>query len=84
MDNVEDAVRETRLFQQVCQQNGRARNTFRWLQDEAIAARQRDRKHPHRYHSREIERGDSSYNTQRLPETVAIDARANVLRYLAF
>ena len=82
--DVKHAVRQTGLFQQLCQTHGGRRRQRRRLEDEAVAAGQRQREHPHRHHRREVERGDPGHHAQRLHQRVAVDAGADVRGVFAF
>src|SRR6266436_789447 len=62
----------------------RTRVSFSRLENEGIAAGQSDRKHPHRNHGREVERGDSNYGSQRLTKRETIDTRPHLVRVLTF
>ena len=53
------------------------------LQDEGVAARERDREHPQRHHRREVERRDAGHHAERLPHRVAVDAGADFFGELA-
>ena len=79
VDNVEHAVRQTGLLEELRQFDTRRRVLLTGLQHEGVPARKRDREHPHRHHRREIERGDASDDTERLAERMAVDARADLL-----
>src|SRR5260221_11775686 len=57
---------------------------FARLENEGIPAGQSNRKHPHRNHSREVERGDSNYGSQRLTKRETIDTRPHLVRVFAF
>ena len=82
--DVKHAVRQTGLFQQLCQtHSGRRRQRGR-LEDEAVAAGQRQREHPHRHHRREVERGDPGHHAQGLHQRIAVDAGADVRGVFAF
>ena len=54
------------------------------LEDKGITAGDRIGEHPHRDHRREVERRDTSDNTQRLPNLIDIDAAARLLAESAF
>ena len=56
---------------------------LRRLQHEGVAARERDRIHPHRDHGREVERGDPRAHAERLADVEAVHAARDVLVELA-
>ena len=49
------------------------------LQNESIAASERDRKHPHGHHRREVEGRDAGQDAERLAKRVAVDPRSDIL-----
>ena len=53
------------------------------LQDERVAAGDRDREHPHRHHRREVERRDAGAHADRLADRPGVDVGADVLAVLA-
>ena len=83
LHDVEDAVREAGLLQQSGQPDCRGRVALGGLQNERVTARERNGKHPHRHHRREVEWCDARHDTQRLAHAVCIDATADVLTELA-
>ena len=83
MDDAEDAGRKAGLGQQLGAEHRRRRILLRRLQDERVAARDRERVHPHRHHRREIERRDAGDHAERLADGVAVDVGRDVLRELA-
>src|SRR4029079_14735787 len=58
VDDVEDAVRKTGLLEQLGRPDRRRGVLFARLEYERVAARERRRPHPHRYHRGEVERRD--------------------------
>ncbi len=83
VNDVEHAGRKTRLGEQLGEAQRRRRVTLRRLQDERVAARDGDGKHPHRNHRREIERRDARAYTDRLAQRVRVDVGADVLAVFA-
>ena len=83
VDDVEDAVGQARLGQQLGHPQRKRRVALGRLQDEGIAAGERDREHPHRHHRRKVERRDASADADRLPQRPAVDVGPHVLAELA-
>ena len=54
------------------------------LQDERVAARDRERVHPHRHHRREVERRDAGDHAERLADRVRVDLGRDVPEYSPF
>ena len=81
--DVEHAVRQAGFLQQAGQDHGRRRIAFRGFQHEAVAAGDRDGKHPHRHHAGEIERRDAGDHAERRVLAPAVDAAADIHRMLA-
>ena len=74
LDDVEDAVGEAGLLDQLGQ-NERGRGVLLGrLQDERVAARQRVGQHPQRDHDREVERGDAGDHADGLSHRVNVEA----------
>ena len=63
--------------------HGRERHLFRGLQDERVAADDRDREHPERNHGREIERRDARADADRMANGLAINLAGDVGERLA-
>ena len=53
------------------------------LEDEGVAAGERDRRHPQRHHGREVERRDAGDDAERHPERVRVDPRGDLRGRLA-
>ena len=83
MNDGEDAGRKAGLRQELGAEHRGRRVLLRRLQDERVAARDRQRVHPHRHHRREVERRDAGDHAERLPDRVAVDVGRHVLRELA-
>ena len=83
VDDVEDARRHPGPGQQLGDEERRGRIALGRLQDEGVAAGERDREHPHRHHAGEVERRDAGDDPERLAQRVAVDVGADVLRHLA-
>ncbi len=77
--DLEHAVGQTGLLQQIGEDQRGRRIALRRLQDEAVAARQRDRQHPQRHHRREVERGDAGDDAERLAQREAVDLAADLI-----
>ena len=83
MNDVEDAVGQSRLPQQLGHPERRGRILLRRLEHEAVAARDRRRPHPHGHHRGEVERRDAGDDAERLPDRVDVDAGRRLLGVLA-
>ena len=81
--DVEHAVGQAGLLQQLGHADARRRILLRRLQDERVPAGERHREHPHRHHRREIERRDARADAERLQPRVRVDAAADRLGVLA-
>src|SRR6476659_4698057 len=57
-----------------------ARVALARLEHERVAARDRDREHPHRDHRREVERRDAGHDAERLAHRVHVGAGGDRLR----
>ena len=79
MDDVEDAVRQAGLLQQLTEIDRCGRVLLARLQDERVPARDRVREHPHRHHRREVERRDARHHAERLADLVDVDPGADLL-----
>ena len=82
--NVKDAIRQACFLQQFSQAYRGRRGQRRWLEDEAVAAGQRQREHPHRHHRREVKRRNPRHNTQRLHQRIAVHAGADIRGVFTF
>ena len=83
VDDVEAAVGQTGLLEQLGDEHARRRILLARLEDERVAARQRVGEHPHRHHRREVERRDAGHDTERLLDAVHVDAGARLLAVAA-
>jgi hypothetical protein len=83
LDHVKHAVGKAGLLVEVRQAQGEGGVLFRGLQDETIAAGDREGRHPKRNHGREVERGDAGHHAEGLAHGIAVDAAADVLGKLA-
>ena len=83
VDDVEHAVREARLLEQLPDQHRGRRIALGRLQDEGVAAGDRHRIHPHRHHGREVERRDAGDDAERLAVGPGVDLRADIAAELA-
>lgn len=79
LHNVEHAIGQAGLLEQVGDHQAGARIALARLEHEGVAARQRDREHPHRHHDREVERRDAGHHAQRLAQVPVVDAAADVV-----
>ncbi|OLE17654.1 MAG: hypothetical protein AUG88_06265 [Actinobacteria bacterium 13_1_20CM_4_68_12] len=79
VDDVEDAVRDTGLLQQLSRVDRRRRVLLGRLEDERVAAGERRRPHPHRDHGREVERRDPRADADRLPDRIDVDPGRGLL-----
>jgi hypothetical protein len=79
MNNVQHAVGQAGLLEQVCEEHRRRRVFLAWLQDECVAARDGVRQHPQRNHGREVERGDAGHNAERLTNGEYVDTGCDLL-----
>ena len=84
VDEVEDAVGElVDRVDQLEDQLRRARVALRRLEDEGVAAGDREGQEPERDHRREVERGDRADHADRLAHELDVDARGDALEVLA-
>ena len=83
VDDVENALRQSGFQQQLGQQERRGGIALAGLQDEAVAAGQRNGEHPHRHHGRKVERRDAGDHAQRLAQRVAVHAGSDAVGELA-
>src|SRR3546814_11345235 len=81
--HIEYAIGQAGLLEQTCDQQRWRGVAFGGLEHEAVAAGQRHREHPHRYHAREVERGDAGTHAERGIPVVGVDVAADVHRVLA-
>src|SRR3546814_4629139 len=68
LHDIEHAIRQAGLLQQVGDQQRGGWITLRRLENEGVATDQRDREHPHRHHHREVERRDAGDDAERSEE----------------
>ena len=78
--HIQDAVRQTGLGEKFRHAQGGGRDLLGYLEDEAVAAGDGQRKHPHGYHGGEVERGDACAYAERLAHGVAVYPATYVLR----
>ncbi len=83
VDDVEHAGGQAGFGQQFGDAEAGRGVALRRLQDEGVAAGERDREHPHRHHRREVERRDAGAHAERLAHRPAVDAAADLLGELA-
>jgi hypothetical protein len=83
VDDVEDPVGQAGLLVQLGDPQRDRRVALGRLEDEGVAAGDRDRVHPHRDHDREVERGDPGRHPDRLADRVAVDLGGDVLGEVA-
>ena len=83
LHDVEHALRQPGLFEQLRELERRARIALARLQHERVAARDRERKHPHRHHGREVERRDADAHADGLAQRPVVDVAADVVAVLA-
>ena len=58
--------------------------TLAWLQDEAIAGRNRNGEHPARHHARKVKGGDARHDAQGLTQCPVIDAGRDLICEITF
>ena len=84
VDDLEGAVGQPGLAASSrAQEQRRARVALGRLEDEGVAARERDREHPHRDHAGEVERRDAGDDAERLALARRVHARGDLLGRLA-
>ena len=79
LDDVEDAVRQASLLQQLGHVERSRRILLRRLEHERVAAGDGGRPHPHGHHRGEVERGDAGDDAERLADRVDVDSRCRLL-----
>jgi hypothetical protein len=83
LDDVEGACRQAGPVEQFGgEQRGRG-IALRGLEDEAVAAGQRHRRHPHRHHEGKVEGRDAGRDPERHALAPVVDAAADAVRMLA-
>ena len=80
--DVEHALGQSRLGEQLGHAQREAGIALGRLQDERVAAGERDGEHPQRHHRGEIERRDAGAHADRLPQRPAVDVAAHVVAEL--
>ncbi len=83
VNDVEHSIGEPGFGPQLGDDRRRGWIAFARLEDERVAAGDGDRVHPQRHHDREVERRDSRYDTERLPERVHVDPGRHLVGVLA-
>ena len=83
VDDLEDAGGKPGLGEQLAQADGDRRIALRRLQEEGVAARDRDRAHPQGDHRRKVERGDPHADAQRLAHRIDVNPRPRALGVFA-
>jgi hypothetical protein len=83
LHDVEHAVGQPGLLQQLGHEQRRRRIALARLQDEGFAAGERDREHPHRHHAREVERRDARDDAERLAQRPVVDAGRDLVGVVA-
>ena len=83
LHDVEHAIGQAGLLQQVGDEQRRRRVALARLQDEAVAAGDRDREHPHRHHARKVERRDARDDAERLAQRPVVDAGRDLVSEVA-
>ena len=78
VDDVEHAVRQPGFRQQLAQPHRRERHLLRRLQDERVAAGDRDREHPQRHHERKVVRRDADADADRVADRFGVDVAGDV------
>ncbi len=79
VDDAEDAVGQAGLLPQRGDGVDRRRVLLARLDDDGVAARDRDGHEPQRHHRREVERADDRHDAQALAHRVDVDLRRGVL-----
>ena len=82
--HIHHTVGRAGLGHQTGQHHRRTGITLGWFQNKGVAAGQRHREHPHRHHRREIERGDTGHNANRLAQRIHIHTAGNLRRIFTF
>ena len=81
--DVEDAVRDAGLLQQLGRPQRRGRILLGRLEHERVPACERGRPHPHGHHGGEVERRDPGDDAERLADRVDVDAGRGLLGEVA-
>ena len=77
--DVEDAVGQPGLLQQLTEVDRCGWVLLARLEDERVPARDGVREHPHRHHRREVERRDAGHDAERLADLVDVDPELDLL-----
>ena len=83
VDNVEDAIWESRLCGELCDHHRRRRHLFRGLEDKGVAGADCDWEHPEGNHGREVEGRNARDDAKRLLHGDGVHVPANCLHGLA-
>ena len=79
-EHIEDTVGKSGLFVKFCGKKRRGRRGRRRLEDEGVPRGDRQRVHPHRHHSREIEWTNARNDANRLTGRMNVDSGGNIVR----
>ncbi len=83
LHDVEHAVGQAGLLEQVGQEQRHGRVLLAGLEHEGVARRDGVGEHPHRHHGGEVERRDAGHDAERLLDGVHVDAARDALRVAA-
>ncbi|MCY1400865.1 hypothetical protein D9M71_159690 [compost metagenome] len=83
VDHLQHALGRAGFDEEFGEAVGGQRILLRGLEDEGVAAGDRQRKHPQRDHRREVERGDADADAQGLDPAGGVDLAGNVFHRLA-
>jgi hypothetical protein len=78
VDDVEDAVGQPGLGEELGQEHGRTRVALGGLQHHGVAAGDGVGEHPERHHGREVERRDAPHHAEGLAQRPDVDARGHL------
>ncbi len=84
LNDIEDAIGQTGLFQPRCHKQRGGRVALGRLQHKGVAAGDRHGEHPHRNHRRKVKRRDARADAKRLPDRIHIDAGSHLLAVFTF
>ena len=79
LHNIDDAIRDTRLLEQVNEELSGASNTLRGFEHVSVTECDAERVHPEGDHGREVVRSDTSHDTEWDTVRVDIDASSDAL-----
>jgi hypothetical protein len=82
LDNVNNAIRDTRLLQEVHKNIHGTWYLLRGLHDVGVTKSDGKREHPERAHSGEVKGGNTSADTERSPVAVNVNTLGNILKGL--